>query len=107
MNIIKNELRDYKVLLRNVPSMVITIFVLSVVCMNLMASKELYSSKYFCINSVLALSWISFLCMDCVCKRFGARAAVKISILAIPMSPQASSSIQVLTAHSAVHGISC
>ena len=83
MNITKNELRDYKVLLRNVPSMVITIFVLSVVCMNLMASKELYSSKYFCINSGLALSWISFLCMDCICKRFGARAAVKISILAM------------------------
>lgn len=86
MNTLKYELKDYKVLLRNVPSMVITIFVLSVVCMNLMAGKELYSSKYFCINSGLALSWISFLCMDCICKRFGARAAVKISILAMAIN---------------------
>lgn len=86
MNTLKYELKDYKVLLRNVPSMVITVFVLSVVCMNLMAGKELYSSKYFCINSGLALSWISFLCMDCICKRFGARAAVKISILAMAIN---------------------
>ena len=66
MNFIKSELKDYKILLRNVPAMVVSVFILSVVCMNLMASKELYSSTYFCINSGLALSWISFLCMDCI-----------------------------------------
>ena len=81
MNILKREWEDYKILLKNMPSMVLAIFVLSVVCMNLMANKELYSSQYFCINSGLALSWISFLCMDCICKRFGARASAKISIL--------------------------
>lgn len=83
MNFIKSELKDYKILLRNVPAMVVSVFILSVVCMNLMASKELYSSTYFCINSGLALSWISFLCMDCICKRFGPKASVKISILAM------------------------
>ena len=86
MNYIKSELKDYKILLRSVPSMVISVFILSVVCMNLMASKELYSSTYFCINSGLALSWISFLCMDCICKRFGAKASVKISILAMAVN---------------------
>lgn len=29
------------------------------------------------------ISWISFLCMDCICKRWGPKAATKISILAI------------------------
>ena len=86
MNFIKSELKDYKILLRNVPSMVISVFILSVVCMNLMASKELYSSRYFCINCGLALSWISFLCMDCICKRYGAKASVKISILAMAVN---------------------
>ena len=86
MNYIKSELKDYKILLRSVPSMVISVFILSVVCMNLLASKELYSSTYFCINSGLALSWISFLCMDCICKRFGAKASVKISILAMAVN---------------------
>ena len=81
MKFLKKEWEDYKLLLRSVPSMVISIFILSVVCMNLLANKELFSSQYLCINSGLALSWISFLCMDCICKRFGAKAATKISIL--------------------------
>jgi uncharacterized PurR-regulated membrane protein YhhQ (DUF165 family) len=83
MNTIKRELDDYKLLLRNVPSTVTALLILSVVCMNLLANKELFASQYFCINCGLALSWISFLCMDCICKRFGARASVKISILAL------------------------
>ena len=83
MNKLRKELEDYRILLTSVPSMVVSVFILSVVCMNLMAGRELYRSDHFCINSGLALSWISFLCMDCICKRFGASASVKISILAI------------------------
>lgn len=83
MNKLKKEMEDYNILLRSVPSMVISVFILSVVCMNLLAGRELYRSDYFCINSGLALSWISFLCMDCICKRFGAKASVKISLVAI------------------------
>ena len=83
MRILKETLEDYKVLLRSVPSMVIAVFVLSVVLMNLLAGRELYRSDYFCLNSGLALSWISFLCMDCICKRFGGKAAAEISVLAM------------------------
>ncbi len=74
---------EYKLLLRNVPSLVTSVFILSVVCMNLMAGRELYRSDWLCINSGLALSWISFLCMDCICKRFGARAAAMVSVTAM------------------------
>ncbi len=83
MQTIRRIREDYRTLLRSVPSMVTVAFILSVVFMNLMASKELYRSEYFCLNCGLALSWISFLCMDCICKRFGPKAATKISILAI------------------------
>ena len=83
MNILKREWDDFKSLLNNVPTMVTSVFILSVVLMNLMASKELYSSKFLCINCGLALSWIPFLCMDCICKRFGPKASTKISILAM------------------------
>lgn len=83
MQKINKFFEDYKVLLRSVPSMVTSIFILSVVCMNLMAGRELYRSDFFCINSGLALSWISFLCMDCICKRFGAKASTIISITAM------------------------
>lgn len=83
MRYLRSTWEEYKILLRSVPSMVIAVFVLSVVLMNLLASRELYRSDYFCLNTGLALSWISFLCMDCICKRFGAKAATRISILAI------------------------
>ena len=86
MNMLKKEMEDYRILLRNVPSMVVSVFILSVVCMNLLAGRELYRSDYFCINTGLALSWISFLCMDCICKRFGAKASIKISLLAIAVN---------------------
>ena len=83
MSAIKRVREDYKALLHGVPAMVTTIFILSVVLMNLMASKELYRSEYFCLNCGLALSWISFLCMDCICKRFGPKAATQVSVFAI------------------------
>jgi len=86
MSAIKRVREDYKALLHGVPAMVTAVFILSVVFMNLMASKELYRSEYFCLNCGLALSWISFLCMDCICKRFGPKAATKISILAMAVN---------------------
>jgi len=86
MKIIHRVREDYRTLLRSVPTMVTVAFILSVVFMNLMASKELYRSEYFCLNCGLALSWISFLCMDCICKRFGPKAATKISILAMAVN---------------------
>ena len=86
MKHIRSTLEEYKILLRSVPSMVTAVFVLSVVLMNLLAGRELYRSDYFCLNSGLALSWISFLCMDCICKRFGAKAAAGVSMLAIAVN---------------------
>ena len=83
MELIRRELDDYRILLRNVHSLVITLFVVSVIMMNLLANKELLSVKYFALDCGFALSWVSFLCMDMICKRFGAKAAAKISILAM------------------------
>lgn len=80
---INSEIREYQEILHNVPSLVFTIFVVSVILMNLLGNKELYHSDYICINTGLALSWISFLCMDCICKRFGGRAAIKVNVVAM------------------------
>lgn len=83
MNQIKHELDDYRILLRNVPSLVVTLFVVSVITMNLLANKELFAAKYLALDCGFTISWISFLCMDMLCKRFGAKAAAKVSILAL------------------------
>ena len=86
MNILKRELEDYKVLLRNVPSLGVTIFVVSVISMNLLANKELVSFQYLALDCGFTVSWVSFLCMDMICKRFGGKAATKISILAMAIN---------------------
>ena len=83
MNLIRREMEDYRILLRNIPSLVISLFIVSVILMNLLANKELFSVRYLALDCGFALSWISFLCMDMICKRFGAKAAAKISILAL------------------------
>ncbi len=83
MEFIRRELDDYRVLLRNVPGLVLTLFVISVIMMNLLANKEFVSVKYFALDCGFPLSWVSFLCMDMLCKRFGPKAAAKISILAM------------------------
>ena len=82
-NWIRREWTDYVLLLRNIPSLVVSLFILSVVCMNLLANKELVSFQYLALDCGFTLSWVSFLCMDMICKRFGAKAAMKISLLAL------------------------
>lgn len=86
MNLIKREMEDYRILLRNIPGLVITLFVISVIMMNLLANKEFISVKYLALDCGFALSWVSFLCMDMICKRFGGKAAAKISILAMAIN---------------------
>ena len=83
---LRKELEDYKILLRNVPSLTVSVFIVSVIGMNLLANKELFAVRYLALDCGFCLSWISFLCMDMICKRFGARAAAKISILALGMN---------------------
>jgi len=86
MNILKRELEDYKVLLRNIPSLVVSLFIVSVIAMNLLANKELFSTPYLALDCGFTLSWISFLCMDMICKHYGGKPAAKISILALAVN---------------------
>ena len=83
MNIIKREYEEYKILLRNIPSLVVSLFIVSVIVMNLLANKELFSTKYLALDCGFTVSWVSFLCMDMICKHFGGKQAAKISLLAL------------------------
>ena len=82
-NYIQREWKDLVILLRNIPSLVVSFFILSVVCMNLLANKELISFEYLALDCGFTLSWFSFLCMDMICKRFGPKAAMKVSLVAL------------------------
>jgi len=83
ISVIKRELDDLFFLLRSIPSLAVSFFILSVVCMNLLANKELFSTEYLALDCGFTLSWFSFLCMDMICKRFGAKAAMKVSVVAM------------------------
>jgi uncharacterized PurR-regulated membrane protein YhhQ (DUF165 family) len=79
----KKEIREFEILLDSVPSWAVSVFVLSVVAANLMANKELVSAEFFALDSGFVFSWIMFLCMDVICKRWGAKASVEISVFAL------------------------
>ncbi len=80
---LKETLEDYKILLRSIPASTITVFVVSVILMNLLANKELVSFPYLALDCGFTLSWVAFLCQDIICKRFGPKASVKVSIMAL------------------------
>lgn len=80
---IKNVLEDYKLLLRSIPASTVTCFIVSVILMNLLANKELVSLPWLALDCGFTLSWVSFLCQDMICKRFGPKASVKVSIMAL------------------------
>ena len=79
------DAKDWKLMLRSVPSLIVTLFCVSVVIMNLMASKTIIITdpSWFGVTGGILLSWIPFLCMDILNKSYGPRVATKINILAL------------------------
>ncbi len=80
---LKNALADTKMLFYSIPAVVVALFTVSVVTMNILASKTIYQSGWLAIDGGILVSWLSFLCMDIVTKAFGPRAATKLSVFAI------------------------
>ena len=80
----KKELKETGVLLKSIPAWLLTLFVLSVVLMNMLANKSIDtgSLEWLALDTGIIVSWLSFLTMDIIVKRFGPKASIKISILA-------------------------
>ena len=79
---IKRERKKTSILLKSIPATVVTLFVVSVICMNLLANKTLVQTEYLALDGGILISWLSFMCMDIITKHFGPSASNKISILA-------------------------
>ena len=79
---IHREREEAAILLRSIPATVMTLFVVSVVCMNLLANKTLLQLDFIALDAGILISWLSFMCMDIVTKHFGAGASNRISVLA-------------------------
>lgn len=80
---LKKIWQDYKDLTYNVPSVIMALFCVSVVLMNLLANKEINTGiSWLALDCGLTVSWLSFLAMDMLTKRFGPKASIKLSLTA-------------------------
>ena len=77
-----HEWTEFQILLRSIPATVVTLFVVSVICMNLLANKTLLQLEWIALDGGILISWLSFMCMDIITKHFGPKASNSISILA-------------------------
>lgn len=77
--------KDWKMLLRSVPSLVVMIFVVATVIMNQMAAKTVIMTdpSWLGVTGGLLLSWIPFLALDILNKAYGAKAATKVTLLGL------------------------
>lgn len=76
------EVEETKILLRCIPATTVTLFVVSVICMNLLANKTLFQNEWIALDGGILISWLSFMCMDIITKYFGPKASNKIAVLA-------------------------
>jgi len=79
----KREIKEIKILLRCIPQTVLTLFVVSVICMNLLANKTLLQLDWIALDGGILISWLSFMCMDVITKHFGPKASNRVILLAV------------------------
>lgn len=84
MQKIKKYFYEFRLLLRAVPSVVLSLFILAVFAMNILANKSINTNlDWLALDCGIIVSWVAFLCMDVLTKHFGPKAATQISIFAI------------------------
>lgn len=84
MKKIKSLLKEVIIIERSVPSFVLATFVVSVIAMNLLANKSVNTNlDWLALDCGIIFSWVTFLLMDIITKRFGPRCSMIISILAL------------------------
>lgn len=79
---IKREHSETQILFRCIPSAVVSLFVVSVISMNLLANKTLVQLEWIALDGGILISWLSFMCMDIITKYFGPKASNKVAVLA-------------------------
>lgn len=81
---IRDEFKEYLLLLRSVPGLIMALFIVSAVGMNLLANKSIDTGSFtsLALDCGILLSWLAFLSMDIIVKRFGPKAATEISVTA-------------------------
>ena len=84
MSRVRREHYELELLLRNIPSSLMSLFVVSVITMNLLANKSInLPVSWLALDCGIIVSWMSFLSMDIITKHFGPKAATEASAVAV------------------------
>lgn len=84
MKKLKNLFNETKVLLKSMSALTLMFFILAVVLMNLLANVVFIDVPgILVLDGGIFLSWIVFLALDMVCKRYGPKAANIITVVAV------------------------
>lgn len=82
IKILKKEIKEIQVLLRNIPALFFALFVLAAIAMNLLANKSIsLPVDWLALDSGIIFSWLAFLTMDVLTKHFGPKASTQVSIV--------------------------
>ena len=80
----KKIINDFRDLLRSVPPIIAAMFIISVVCMNLLANKSINTGvEWLALDCGILLSWITFLSLDIMTHCYGPWAATGMSVAAL------------------------
>ena len=78
---------ETKLLLRSIPSLTVSVFIVATIAMNLLANKSInLPFSWLALDCGILVSWIVFLTMDIVTRHFGPRAATLLSVVAIAVN---------------------
>lgn len=81
---LKEEFKEFTLLLKEIPSLLLVTFILAIVLMNLLANKSIdLNTPYVALDCGIFVSWITFIIMDILVQHFGPKAATEVSILSI------------------------
>ena len=80
-------MNSLKKTLNEVPSLLLTLFVMAIVTMNLLANKSInLPVSWLALDCGIIVSWVSFFTMDIIVKKFGAKTSITVSIVALLVS---------------------
>ncbi len=83
----KKTVSDFRILLRTVPPILVSLMILSVVGMNLLANKSINTGlDWLALDCGILFSWLIFLCMDVMTHCYGPKAATLMSFVALALN---------------------
>lgn len=84
---LRREFQQVSVLLSDIPAWVLTLFTAGCIAMNLLANKSLNTGlDWLVADCGILVSWVSFFSMDIIVKRYGAKASIIISLMALAIN---------------------